>query len=168
MSLGTKTRSNNILVTGEFLTRLTIQAAMCAWTLGIVSKGRVSKWAWSTAIVIYLVHIFFAFEVHYGWSQKVALEETARQTYQLTGWNNGIGLWVNYAFTAFLACDLWNQWSGHPERLRNTRNGIVLFMILNGAVIFGTGLSRQLGIVLLGVVTLVWLRRTKSKIRNKK
>lgn len=147
---------------GELVVRLTIWAAMCAWTVGILAKPRISRLAWTVGFAAYLIHIIASFDAFYGWSQKVALEETARQTYQLTGWNSEIGLWVNYAFTAFLAFDLWNQWSGNPERLRKTRNGLVLFMILNGAVIFGTQMSRQLGIVLLGLVSLIWILRIKK------
>jgi len=152
---------------GELVVRLTIWAAMCAWTVGILAKPRISRLAWTVGSAAYLIHIIASFDAFYGWSQKVALEETARQTYQLTGWNSDIGLWVNYAFTAFLAFDLWNQWSVKPERLRKTRNGLVLFMILNGAVIFGSTPSRMLGIVLLGAVVLVALRRTNRGIKSR-
>jgi hypothetical protein len=148
----------------EFTTRAAIWFAMLAWTWAMILPFSRARLAWSLGFVAYLVHIVLAVAVFYEGSHAVALAETARQTLEKTGWPSGAGLWVNYALALVLALDLAWQWSGRAQWQRPWVNGFVLFMILNGAVVFGSGPVRIFGAILLLVPLVVWLTRLKRSV----
>jgi len=150
----------------EFTTRAAIWLAMSAWTLGMVLPFQKARVAWALGLMAYLVHIAFAFSAFYHGSHAIALAETARQTMEKTGWESGAGLWVNYALALVLAIDLAWQWSGRPQRQRPWVNGFVYFMILNGAVIFGSGPVQIYGVILLVIPAMAWLARLRRSTQG--
>jgi len=143
----------------QWLTRATIWLAMTAWAAAILlaRQPRRARAAWTGALVAYLLHIVLAYAAFYEWSHRIAWEQTALDTARVTGWHSGIGLVVNYAFAAALAVDLARQWRGHPASPWIV--GLVVFMILNGAVVFGEGPVRWYGIALLYALAGEWHRR---------
>jgi len=143
----------------EWLTRATIWLAMAAWTAAILLARRPNpaRIVWTAALVAYLLHIVLAYAAFYEWSHRIAWEQTALDTARVTGWRSGIGLIVNYAFAAALAVDLARQWRGH--RASSWIVGLVVFMIVNGAVVFGEGPVRWFGIALLCAMAGDWLRQ---------
>ena len=142
-----------------FLTLATIWSAMLAWTLAILFRVR---GAWTLAFVLYIVHILAAHESHYAWSHEVAYTETARQTADATGWDSGVGLYFNYAFAAILAFDLVIQWRYRSRKFPRTIDGLVFFMIFNGAVIFGSGPVRWFGVLLCTAILVGWILRARG------
>lgn len=136
----------------ESATTASILVAMSGWTLALVSAGSTARLAWTSALFSYLLHVLFAFSSHYGWSHATALVETARQTAEFTGFESGIGLWVNYAFGAVLAFDVLQQWLGGRRRFASAIDGLVVFMIVNGAIVFADGAVRVYGVVLVAIV----------------
>jgi membrane-bound metal-dependent hydrolase YbcI (DUF457 family) len=135
-----------------WLTRLSILLAMAAWCAAVVlaEHPRRARAVWTGALAAYLVHIVSAYASVYGWSHRVAWEMTASDTERVVGWRSGIGLAVNYAFAAALAVDLVRQWRGRPASPWIV--AFVVFMILNGAVVFAEGSTRRIGIFLLCVM----------------
>jgi len=143
----------------QWLTRATIWLAMSAWTAAILlaRQPRRARAAWTGALVAYLLHIVLAYAAFYEWSHRIAWEQTALDTARVTGWRSGIGLIVNYAFAAALAVDLSRQWRGH--RASSWIVALVVFMILNGAVVFGEGPVRWYGLGLLFAMAGAGLRQ---------
>ena len=141
------------------LTVVTVWLAMLAWTSAIWSR---SKAAWTAAFALYIVHILSAYESHYRWSHEVALSETARQTAEVTGWNSGIGLYFNYAFAAILAVDLAFLWFRDRRPFPRFVDGLVFFMLLNGAVVFGNGVVRFYGAILCAAIAAAWILRARG------
>ena len=148
--------------TGDFLTRATIWLAMLAWTGGIVmqgrGRGRLFRGFWTTGLSFYLIHICFAYSEFYQWSHRVAWDSTARDTLEMTGVDSGFGLLVNYALVLVLAIDVFLQWKVGDRRGARWIDGLVIFMIVNGAIIFGSGSVRWFGAALIASIltALVW------------
>lgn len=150
--------------TGDFLTRATIWFAMFAWTGGIVIQGggraRLSRGFWTAGLSLYVVHIFLAYSEFYQWRHRVAWESTARDTLEMTGMDSGFGLLVNYAFALVLSADLLRQWKEGERKGARWIDGLVIFMIVNGAIIFASGSVRWFGVALIVSIlcALVWRR----------
>ena len=160
------------MTAGELLTRGAIFVAL---SLAVVaSAGRLladdrssrrwTRWAWTTGCLAYLVHVIAAFRAYYDWSHAAAYRATARQTAEAFGLDWGGGLYVNYAFTAAWVADVAWRWC-RPESHRRLPRALVtgwrlffLFMVFNGAVVFGTTPARWLGsVVCLALAALWWL-----------
>lgn len=143
------------------LTQATIWIAMLAWTVAIFRKGE-SRWWWAAALAFYIIHILSAYESHYQWSHDIAISETARQTAEVIGWDSGIGLYFNYAFAAILAIDLGVLWFRKRRPFPRFVDGLVFFMILNGAVVFGSGAVRIYGALLWVLIVATWIFRARE------
>ena len=147
----------------EWITRGSIWLAMIFWTAGILTTVPRSRSWWTCGLGAYLVHVAFAYAAFYEWSHRVAWEETARQTEELTGWSSGVGLVFNWILLGVLALDVWAQWARGQRVLGRTIDWIVLFFIFNGAVVFGTGPVRWFGgALLLGVGLSVLVRKSRG------
>ncbi len=119
---------------------------------------------WIIGGVAYVVHVLAAFATHYQWSHDIALAETARQTRELTGFDTGVGLWLNYLFGLAWGVEAL-RWFATGEAVPRGRwkwpQRVVLvflaFMVFNGAVVFGQGAVRGFGIVVFLMLGVVWL-----------
>jgi hypothetical protein len=156
---------------GEFLTRLSIWLALAAYAIGagmqLRARGRMrwregARWAWTLGCGCFLVHVVCAFAFYHQWSHAAALRETARQTAELTGWRWGGGLWFNYLFAAaWLADVLWwwfapASFARRLPRLHALWHGFFFFMVFHGAIVFGHGPVRWLGVLVCGSLAGLW------------
>lgn len=123
--------------------------ALARW--GSPEGTRLARWVWTLGAVAFMVHVAAAFHLVYGWSHSAALQETARQTAELTGWRSGAGLYLNYLFLALWLFEVgwwWVRPAGYARRPPAVALGaqaFQVFMVLNGAVVFGHGPVRWLG-----------------------
>ena len=126
-------------------------------------RPRTSRWlrrVWTAGCVAFGLHMIGAFGVFYGWSFAVAWAETARQTRETTGFDSGIGLIWNLVFALLWLTETvwwWRQPDGYRGRSRGTFllvHGFMLFMILQGAVVFVSGPRRWLGMLVLAAATI--------------
>ena len=160
---------------GDLLTRASIWLALGAYTLGEASRvnphaGRRTFGAhaiWSAGCVLYVVHVFAAFQVYHGWSHAAAYAHTAARTAAVVGLDWGGGIWVNYAFTVLWLGEAGWSWI-NPESYRARPRGVelavratFLFMIVNAAVVFVSGPTRWIGLAI--IVALVWIWRAAPR-----
>ena len=97
---------NETTETGEWLTRGTVWLALALYTGAEVlmsgrcrgGSGRPGRLMNTAGCAVFITHVASAFAFYHHWSHSAAYEGTARQTAQLTGWNWGGGLYVNYLF----------------------------------------------------------------------
>jgi hypothetical protein len=104
----------------------------------------------------FLAHVVCAFQFYDHWSHSAAYAETARQTAQLTGWNSGVGLYINYLFAL-----VWIATVITPPRgvITGVVRGFFLFMVFNGAVVFVHSPIRWFGLLLCVALIGCWLIR---------
>lgn len=148
-------------------TYLTIFFAITCWSVALVSAAGTARIAWTAGLGLYLAHILFAFDAFYDWSHHVAMEATAKETAAVIGLETGFGLWVNYAFGLILALDMWQQWRSGTRRFAVAIDWIVIFMIVNGAIIFADGITRLYGVVLVvAAIAMRWRKRRLTTPEN--
>jgi hypothetical protein len=121
-----------------------------------------ARWVWTIGCFAMLLHVSCAFHFYHGWSQTSAYLETARQTYEVTGFNWGGGLFINYAFIAAWVLDVLWWWRGleiyrqRPLPLVIVWQSFFLFLVFNATVVFKSGLLRWLGLALCLGLSLLW------------
>lgn len=128
------------------------------------SVGHGARWIWTLGCLAFWLHSVSAFGVVYGWSHGVAVEATARQTLEATGFDSGFGIYLNYLFAFLWLVDAvwWWVWPrsyrGRSLRSFLLLHGFFLFMILNGAVLFVDGPRRWLGALIVGagLASVIW------------
>lgn len=154
----------------EIVARGSVWLALAAYPAGPLAIGGVPaerepllRSLWTAGAAAFLVHAATSFAVFYDGSHAVALVETARQTAEMTGRSTAVGLWLNYLFATLWLADA-AEWQIAPERRRRrppwldrSLHAFLLFMIVNGAVVFVEGPRRLLGVLLTGAAIAAWL-----------
>lgn len=161
---------------GEAITVWTVRialllyvAALFSWLLGGKRRAGRTRLLWSGGLLFYLAHVVAAFHFVHGWSHEGAASETARRSRELFGVDSGLGLWLNYVFTIVWTSDAlwwWMDGDGYRDRppwIRVATHAFLAFMFFNGAVIFGHGLSRWLGLAVTPPLLLLWLRSGRGR-----
>lgn len=160
------------MLSGEFLTRVTIWIAILAYTSGCVAfaiawkHGSLDRWirlAWTTGCAALLGHFAAAFHFYHAWSHESAYVDTAHQTAEVFAVNWGGGLFINYAVAIFWIIDVaWWWFAGlgsyrrRPWLLTLIWHGFLIFIIFNATVIFKDGLVRWIGLVVCLSLGLSW------------
>ena len=159
---------------GEFLTRLTVWMAVCAYAIGVamILRGR-GRGVWTLGCALFLAHVACAFTYYHHWSHDDAYAETARQTAEMTGFQSGAGLYLNYLVALVGLADVLWWWlmpetrARRPRWLECTLHAFMFFMVLNGAVIFASGPLRWLGLLLCIGVIAAWTQQPRSLARER-
>jgi hypothetical protein len=163
---------------GELLTRSTVWMALSCYVASELSmairpgRERASvSWLLNAAgCVFFFAHVVFAFHYYYHWSHAAAYAETARQSKEMTGWDSGDGLYVNYIFAIVWICEVvWARiapirYSSRTKIWSWTIRAFFLFMIFNGAFIFVRSEYRWLGLMLCFLLLLSWGLRIKRRV----
>lgn len=140
--------------TGLLLTRGTALAAFVFYVISFVPRFP-HPWSriwWSAGAAIFLAYVTCAFHFMHHWCHSDAYAATAKQTYELTGLDWGGGVYFNYVFTALWLADAvwwWGSPLSHQKRPRAISyalHGFMLFMWLNGTVVFGGPFTRWMGV----------------------
>jgi hypothetical protein len=157
---------------------VTVALYLTIWlALALFAAGETGRWGWrgaappawpwwasASGLVLAVAHVVLAFDVRHEWSHDSALLDTARQTSAVYGLDWGGGLYVNYAFLAVWALDLWTWRSAVRRKTRRAGAGVWLarafyfIVIVNAAVIFAGGMRRALGVLLVAWLIAAWRR----------
>ncbi len=164
---------------GEFITRSTIWITLAVYTFGCVvfatarrqSDG--DQWArvaWTIGGVALVAHFLAAFNFYHAWSHASAYSDTARQTAEVFRINWGGGLYINYALASIWAADVgWWWFSGldayrrRPWWITLTWHGFLLFIIFNATVVFKTGATRWIGLLVCLTLLLSWVLVSRQR-----
>jgi hypothetical protein len=154
----------------DLLLRGTIWLSVLAWVttecvrLRRLRSGHVwPRVLWTAGAVLAVVHVALALHFRHGWSQASAWAETARQTQEVMGRRVGWGLLVNYLFVAVWAMDAAWWWrpvsfAARPRVVDRTIRLFLLFIFVNGTIVFGHGPVRILGALTLVALAIAWYR----------
>lgn len=146
--------------------RGTMILATLAWAAGEVLMRRspqADRWArtaWTVAILLAAIHVGLAFHFVYAWNHETAVVETARQAAERfgVGWRGSI--YVNYVFLGVWLADVCWWWAAPAShgsrsiRFEIARLATFVFMFVNGAIIFASGIGRLAGIAAVAAVLL--------------
>ncbi len=134
----------------------TARLAMLGYALGLALRiegaNRAARWAWTTSLVIFGMHVLAAFQYQHHWSHTEAYASTAAQTLNDVGIDWGGGLYFNYIFTVIWTFDVIWWWidregyRGRPTWLAVSIQGFMAFLAFNATVVFASGASRWLGV----------------------
>ena len=124
------------------------------------------RWLNTLGCAAFLAHIACAFHFYHSWSHAAAYAHTARQTADLTGWNSGLGLYINYLFAAVWIGDAVWSWTtpiytARAAWITRAIRVFVWFMIFNGAVLFAHGPLHVVGLLLTLILIVSWWPRRK-------
>ena len=156
--------------------RITILAATIAWAIGealmrrSLSSDRIARASWTLGIALALVHVALAFHVVYGWDHDAAVVATARQTGDTVGLRWGGGIYVNFVFLLVWLADVcwwWIARAAHASRslrFERVRLAVFVFMFINGAVLFASGVGRLVGILSIAIVVLASLTPNRQVV----
>ncbi len=124
---------------------------------------------WAMGCVALWSHIFLAFHFVHHWSHAEAVQHTAEQTRQLTGWAWGGGVYFNYAFALYWLIDVLRWEFARATDYPQTRAGFWImhavfgFMMFNATVVFGPPYWRIVGLIFAVIGFLVWFRSRPRK-----
>ena len=153
---------------GALFVRATIGASLAAYTAAEWMRVRGNRppalgarRLWTVAVVLCAVHTALAFQTRYHWSHAAAAADGAAQVAALTGWSWAGVPYVNYTFLVLWAADAVRWWTGPcgsgRDRKRMALSVMVLFMFVNGAVVFAKGPIRPVGVAALAIVATAWI-----------
>ena len=134
------------------------------------STDRTTASLWLVGALLSLGHSLGSLATFHHGSQFMAMEATAQQTQELLGIRFGAGLFVNYAFDLVWLVDAMIRmispaiYSKLPNTYRYCTNGFLIFMAINGAIVFQSGWIRAIGLVCIGLLLLLsWQRRKRLR-----
>ena len=150
--------------------RITVAGSLVAYAMAewlrmrAGGRGAVTarRW-WTVALLLSVVHTVVAFHYRYHWSHAAAAADGAAQIAALTGRSWAWAPFVNYAFLALWTADTARWWrrgaAAARDALRAAMSALVLFMFVNGAIVFAHGPIRGLGAAATIAVLTAWLLR---------
>lgn len=155
--------------TADLIVRWTARAFVACYVvrLGLDVAGRsdlasqrVARWVWTTGCAICWIHFAAAFQlVHHG-SLREAYQHVLYVTVRSTGFETGIGFYINLAFGVLWLVDAGLWWRDIRWSERRIQywfvQGIFAFLIFQATVVFGPRFWT--GIALAGVLLLIGLR----------
>lgn len=102
-----------------------------------------ARWMWTFAFAFHLIHVLLAFAYIHRWSHADAFNHVRERTLEMTGFEAGFGIWINYLFTLCWFVDViswWNRGIDWPYRSRAyllTLHAVCIFMFVNATIVFG-------------------------------
>ena len=161
---------------GEVLTRTTIWISILSYALGyaiFATTRRYDQWVrvvWTIGCLALLAHFAAAFNYYHAWSQASAYSETARQTAEVIRINWGGGLFINYAVALFWIVDVGWWWLAGVNSYRRRAwlvttiwHGFLIFIIFNATVVFKSGLTRWIGLLICLSLCWNWIQLTTNR-----
>lgn len=129
---------------------------------------------WLFGASLSLCHGMGTIATFHNGSQSIAWESTAQQTEALIGLRIGAGLFVNYAFILIWLIDSGvcllapKSYDRLPKAICRTINGFLIFIAINGAIVFQPGWTRWIGILCVAIwITAILNNRLRLALRRK-
>jgi hypothetical protein len=157
---------------GDLLIRSSVRLAMACY--GCVLLGSALSWhapattsgsraLWTVGCTLFWVHVASAFEFYHHWSHEHAFLDTAEKTRAAIGVPFGYGIYVNHLFALVWTADVAWSWlnprsfTARPKWLTLTLHGFMLFIVVNGLMVFKDGLLRWISAAVLAGILGAWI-----------
>ena len=152
--------------------RIAMLLLVVVFTLQLLGMSKTNKGIaglWLLGALLSLGHSVGALFTFHHANLAEAYESTARQTHELMGFRVGAGLYVNYVFVfvwltdAVLRLTIPNKYNQFPKSYFIAVYGFLLFIAVNGAIIFKSGWIRIFGCACAGILLLLcWCQRARD------
>ncbi len=132
------------------------------------STDRTTASLWLVGALLSLCHSLGSLATFHHGSQLMAIEATAQQTQELIGIRFGAGLFVNYAFDLVWIVDATVRmispaiYNKMPKAYRYCTNGFLIFIAINGAIVFQSGWIRAIGLACVAMLLMLSLQRSNA------
>lgn len=126
---------------------------------------------WLVGAILSFCHSAGALATFHHGSQITAFRSTAQQTQDLIGIRIGEGLFVNYAFVMVWLIDAMicivapRRYHKLPQAYFYIVKCFLVFIAINGAIVFQGGWTRWIGILCVLIWIVVWKNRNASAIQ---
>ena len=157
---------------GELTIRWTVRLALACYAvvllLAIVhgerpATSRLSRWLWTIGCLLFVGHVLSAFAFYHHWSHQHAFDDTKAKTEAAIGLAFGWGIYVKHLFTLLWMGDVVWSWADVDSYRRRPWPWVVglhafmLFIAINGLMIFKDGLIRWVSLTLLLLLLAAWV-----------
>lgn len=167
--MGTITYAESASLWAIRLAMLVMVGVYAAELAGTKRCHRCLAFLWLVGALLALGHSLGSLITFHHGNQAEALESTAQQTQALLGFRFGAGLYVNYVFVvvwlldATLRLGVRNKYERFPNAYFYCVHGFLIFIAINGAIVFKAGLVRVIGILsVLLLSVMAWRRRYRN------
>lgn len=160
--------------------RLSFACFVASLTWWMVAKKSRYRWpgliVWSLGCGLFWWHTVSAYQFAHDWSHQDAVDHVRQRSEQLVGLPIGFGIYFNWLFGLVWTVDCGLVLLG---RLRDATNflgpvrwwlgGFMVFMWINGAIIFAQGAIRWLAtgcLIGLSVLALIQVHRSRSLVQT--
>jgi hypothetical protein len=131
------------------------------------SSQRTARRFWTLGCAILLIHEALVFHILFHWSHAAAYDHVARRTREMTGWDSGFGLYVNYAFSMVWLTDTILWWRDLHWPKQRAPFWIVqlvfAFMMTQATMVFGPPSWIPVGLAVMAVlIGLFWYTRNRG------
>ncbi|MBI1345074.1 hypothetical protein GC163_02165 [bacterium] len=122
---------------------------------------------WTIGWIVFCLHVLAAYHFYHHWSRAAAWEHTREQTLLKTGWDSGVGLFVNDLFLLVWLVDLVLWWRdiNRPQQRGwyVPTQSFLLFIVINATVVFGPPgwIPVAIGVMIAAGVLKFWRRSTR-------
>jgi hypothetical protein len=125
----------------------------------LIRRACLARGFWCAAYAAYLIHLAMAFHYYHHWSHADAVDHTR----EVAG--VGEGIYMSHLFTLCWGADVL-YWVSSPQGYARRSSWIgwalhafMVFIVFNGTVVYETGFIRWAGLVLVGTLAVLWLRK---------
>jgi len=132
------------------------------------SPSPLECWLWTSAYILFGLHVWLAFHYIHQWQHSDAWQRTAIETQKLIGLRRGDGIWANYLMLLLWGSDVVRiNHASHIRQATSKRIDRVVdlfigFMFINATVVFGPAFYRHLLFPALAIPLLIWWHRSKT------
>jgi hypothetical protein len=141
-----------------------------AWWLQLRRFGRASAWCFFASWCVYAGHVLAAFHWFHHWSHHHAVEHTAEVSRRITGISAGYGIYFNHLLTLvwlWITWDAFQQTGNEPSSSRSIvcrrcAHGYLVFMVIQGAILFAPPSTAVITGLMLAGLSYVWIKRSRK------
>lgn len=132
-----RTRLTADLLCGVYVLATALRVTSGRWT-------QAARTTWIAGAALLVVHVVTAYGEAHGWSHAAAVEHTRQETLRRTGWDSGVGIWVNFVTVGFWLAEamrLLRQPIPEPTHRAPSRFAIlaqswIAFMMVQSSIVF--------------------------------
>ena len=165
-------------MTGDMIVHWSARLAVACYLARILCDTRAPRTAsmqkaarlyWTIGCVIFVIHVAAAFHFEHGWDHARAFEHTAERTKEMTGWNSGVGLYVNELFLCLWLVDTVAWWRDLAWPLTHRKvywfiQSIFAFLMFQATIVFGPFFWKPFGGLILVVLTMERYSRRRNRL----